>query len=49
MLNGCESLINASETKLKILIKRSKFQETSNPIQVAAGPEYVEKMLADKM
>lgn len=51
MLNGCEALINGSEKNLNILNDEIKsFQQTSNPVPITLpGPEYVEKMLNDKI
>jgi hypothetical protein len=51
MLNGCETLINASEKNLNILNEEIKtFQQTTNPVPISLpGPEYVEKMLKDNI
>ncbi|RDI56285.1 hypothetical protein [Flavobacterium glaciei] len=51
MLNGCESLINASDKNLNILSEEiKKFQNTTNPVPISLpGPEYVEKMINDKI
>ncbi|WP_181308774.1 AAA family ATPase [Rufibacter sp. XAAS-G3-1] len=51
MLNGCDKLIKASESKLNVL--NSEIQEinkTQNPVPTTLpGPEYVERMLEDKV
>jgi len=51
MLNGCDKLIDASEKNLNILNEEiKKFQNTTNPVPMSLpGPEYVEKMLEDKI
>ncbi len=51
MLNGCEILVNASEKNLNIINEEIKsFQQTSNPVPISLpGPEYVEKMIEDKI
>jgi hypothetical protein len=51
MLNGCEALINASEKNLNILSEEiQNFQQSTNPVPISLpGPEYVEKMLDDKI
>lgn len=51
MLNGCENLIKASEKNLNIISDEIKeFQNTTNPVPISLpGPEYVEKMINDKI
>lgn len=51
MLNGCEDLIKASEKNLNIINEEIKrFQKTTNPVPISLpGPEYVEKMISDKI
>ena len=51
MLKGCENLINASDKNLNIIIDEiKKFQNTTNPVPISLpGPEYVEKMIQDKI
>jgi DNA sulfur modification protein DndD len=51
MLNGCEDLIKASEKNLNIINDELKsFQKTTNPVPISLpGPEYVEKMITDKI
>lgn len=51
MLNGCEELIKESEKNLKLIqTEIQAYQKSDNPVPVTLpGPEYVEKMLHDKI
>lgn len=51
MLNGCETLIQASENNLYLINQEIQaFQKNNNPVPMSLpGPEYIEKMLADKI
>jgi DNA repair exonuclease SbcCD ATPase subunit len=51
MLKGCEDLINASDKNLNIIMDEiKKFQNSTNPVPISLpGPEYVEKMIQDKI
>jgi DNA sulfur modification protein DndD len=51
MLYGCIHLIEASKKNLELINDEIKtYQETNNPVPISLpGPEYVEKMLEDKI
>lgn len=51
MLNGCEKLVKASESKLELINKViQEKQAHKNPVPMnLPGPEYVEEMLKDKV